>query len=180
MADRDPIERFAAYAVMLVGGLMLGLSGLCTAGVGWAQIAYLFQPGQSGGLDSLGGLVTTVIALAIFGGIPMVAGFLILRWGRRLNASGAPTGGQHEPLAGAIGLALGGVLAVVGAAASLWLLAVAIQTLARGGRDSFYGLMVAPFVFMTGLLTAFGLWLAISAYRMWRPRPPPSSAPPPG
>ena len=86
-----PERRFIGYALAAVGGLMLGLAGLCSAGVLIATVASI--GGSSFRIEDLFGMLLLVGG---FGGIPMVIGFLVLRWGLRLTRAPRPSRSEGE------------------------------------------------------------------------------------
>jgi len=73
---RDPVRRFAGYALVTVGALILGLSGLCTLYFGGMSLLSDLQRANSYG--SFFGILPFMLVL---GGVPMLIGFGLLRWG---------------------------------------------------------------------------------------------------
>ncbi|HET6971377.1 MAG TPA: hypothetical protein VFH92_09650 [Phenylobacterium sp.] len=88
----SPVRRFFGGLLMVVGGLMMGLCGLCTAVF---LVASVFDGG--GGRELGGGGELAIMALVI-GGIPtaigvglFVAGRSLLRTGRAASPADAAT-----------------------------------------------------------------------------------------
>jgi hypothetical protein len=75
-AERDPVRVFAGRALVTVGALVLGLSGLCT--LGFAGVA-LFSDLQQA--NSYGSFSNMLPFMLVIGGLPMLVGFGLLRWG---------------------------------------------------------------------------------------------------
>jgi hypothetical protein len=78
-ADRTVARLFGAM-LMVVGVLIMALSGLCSLGVLGMMLMEMFRSP----LGSVGA-VTMVPMIAIFGGVPMAAGFGVFTLGRGLR-----------------------------------------------------------------------------------------------
>jgi hypothetical protein len=75
-ADRDPVQVFAGRALVAVGALVLGLSGLCTLGFAGVSVwSDLHQHNSYGSFSSI------LPFMLVVGGGPMLVGFGLLRWG---------------------------------------------------------------------------------------------------
>jgi len=75
-AGRDPGRVFAGRALVAVGALILTLSGLCTLGFAGVSIwSDLHQHNSYGSFSSI------LPFMLVLGGLPMLAGFGIVRWG---------------------------------------------------------------------------------------------------
>jgi hypothetical protein len=72
----DPIRVFAGRALVTVGALILGLSGLCT--LGFAGVTIVTDTHRAG---SYGGFSSMLPFMLVVGGVPMLIGFGLLRWG---------------------------------------------------------------------------------------------------
>jgi hypothetical protein len=84
MTESPPqaMQRFAGYALVTVGALILGLSGLCTLGFAGVSLwSDLQRAGGSGGYGTFAGILPFML---ILGGVPMLIGFGLLWWGLRL------------------------------------------------------------------------------------------------
>jgi len=74
--ERDPVRVFAGRALVTVGALILGLSGLCTLGfAGVTLVSDLQQPNSYGSFSNM------LPFMLMIGGVPMLIGFGIIRWG---------------------------------------------------------------------------------------------------
>lgn len=83
---RTALREYLAGAIMAVGGLIAGLSGLCTL-----YTAVVFHPFVLPRGDYASGLMFSgLIAMLLIGGIPFTLGLMILRAGIRLYRSTRP------------------------------------------------------------------------------------------
>jgi hypothetical protein len=73
---RDPVRVFAGRALVAVGALILGLSGLCTLYFGGMVLVQDLK--LANGYTNL---ITMAPFVLVIGGLPMLIGFGILRWG---------------------------------------------------------------------------------------------------
>jgi hypothetical protein len=73
---RNPVGVFVGRALVTVGALVLGLSGLCT--LGFAGLTVVSNLKQANSYTSFSNLLPFMLVL---GGVPMLAGFGLLRWG---------------------------------------------------------------------------------------------------
>jgi hypothetical protein len=79
----DPVQRFFGAALMAVGALIAALCGACTLlFIGVTLIGMASNPSNLGLM--LTGVFSGALVVAIVGGLPIVVGILIFRWGRRL------------------------------------------------------------------------------------------------
>ena len=79
----DPVQRFFGGALIAVGGLIATLCGVCSLSVIWMVLATVIQNDMNFGL-LFGSMLSLVFLVPIVGGVPMIMGILIFRWGRRL------------------------------------------------------------------------------------------------
>jgi len=192
-AGRDPVVTFAGFGLAAVGGLILGLSGLCTL----ATVAATAGGSLSGWTDLLG----VAFFLGLFGGVPMVVGYMTLRWGRRLlrEASSQPhrpaehsanmgaevqSGRRAEGRAARLGsylvMAFGALLALGAAFAAATLLVTNVPQLVRERMLGGYTILFVVPAFLAGVGAICGLALVMAGRALAPPvRPPPASPPPP-
>jgi ABC-type Na+ efflux pump permease subunit len=75
-AERDAVRVFAGRALVTVGALILGLSGLCTLYFGGLSLfSDLKQANSYGSFSSI------LPFMLVLGGVPMLIGFGLFRWG---------------------------------------------------------------------------------------------------
>jgi hypothetical protein len=177
----DPVERFIASALIAVGALILGLSGLCTGALAVNVLTSVVRSANGFGGDPLAGVFGFVLMLGLFGGVPMLIGALLLRWGLRLlrpwRRETSPDRTRQGFGRGVFVLGVAITLATIGGA--IWLIASTAPTMRRGGPDGGYVTLFLP---VGGLIAtvvgAVGLALLVEGFRLSRgPRPPP--VPPP-
>lgn len=80
MTSNAPTLRFFGGLLMAIGGLVAGLSGLCSLTFLGYAIWGLFAEGQR--LADLGSMLLLILA---FGGVPFALGAGVFAWGRRLR-----------------------------------------------------------------------------------------------
>jgi len=78
-ASAPPDGGFLRGMVMAIGLLIMGGSGLCSAGFLISMISDVFDDGTS---DAFGNLATTLGMVAVWGGVPFLFGWLIWRSAR--------------------------------------------------------------------------------------------------
>ena len=90
-APPSAVDKFFACLVMAAGGLMAAFSGTCTlALVGTAVVNMIQHPSNFGLMIT--GAMGGVLVVAIFGGVPFVAGVVTLRAGWRMYRPRPPVG----------------------------------------------------------------------------------------
>ena len=82
VATSYSVRRFFAMLLMATGGLIAGLSGLCSAAVLVTVLVPLAVGGAGGG--GLGGFINLVGMILVFGGIPFAIGAGLFVLGRNL------------------------------------------------------------------------------------------------
>lgn len=87
----DTAQKLLGAALMVVGGLLAVLCAIGTLGVIGVAVISMFANSTNLPLI-LTGVFSGFLAVAIFGGLPIVLGILIFRWGRGLyrDRPGAP------------------------------------------------------------------------------------------
>jgi hypothetical protein len=74
-----------AAVVAIIGLVILTISGLCTGVTGFGMLYAVFSESGSSSANEWATLLGTLGIVAIFGGIPMIVGFLILRSGWKMR-----------------------------------------------------------------------------------------------
>ncbi len=87
MSDLPPTRSFFAGMLMVVGGLIAGLCGLCT---GFFQIGFLYDAIRSGRGETGGEINLPFYAPLMIGGLPIAFGVALFLWGRWLVRASAP------------------------------------------------------------------------------------------
>lgn len=159
MSRPDPVTRWAGAGMAAVGGLMLTLSGLCSLAV---------VVGSAGA--GVGGLLSGLLAAAMFGGLPMAAGFYAAR--RGLRAWRSPPDADRVDTDGPQTFA-GVLLILVSVGGWVWWALVWGLFHQEPGSDAFfYAVAFSSFgAFVAGLVVMLGLNLILGARR--RARTPP-------
>ena len=84
---RAALREYLGGALMAVGGLMAGLSGLCTA-----YFAIRYHPfGLTRDAYAMGVMFSGLVGMLLLGGLPFLLGLMIFRVGRRLSRASRPT-----------------------------------------------------------------------------------------